>query len=118
MSAVFSGHGNGQELLKVKPCVYQACDLIKSRLFSTLCNDKISNKIIRLYVLTDRPVALEALTRPQSSLLSLFLEDKLLRHITMVAKFLDISKQWSCKYVRENETKKNDVDDFPVHDCT
>ena len=48
MSAVFSGHGNVQELLKVKPYVYQACDLIKSRLFSTLCNDKISNKIIRL----------------------------------------------------------------------
>ena len=48
MSAVFSGHGNVQDLLKVKPYVYQPCGLIKSRLFSTLCSDKISDKIIRL----------------------------------------------------------------------
>ena len=38
MSAVFWGHGNVQELLKVKSYVYQPCGLIKSRLFSTLCN--------------------------------------------------------------------------------
>ena len=38
MSAVFWGHGNVQELLKVKSYVYQPCGLIKRRLFSTLCN--------------------------------------------------------------------------------
>ena len=50
--------------------------------------------------------ALQGLTRPQSSLLSLFLEDKLLRHVTMVAKFLDISKPRSYKYVRKNKQKQ------------
>ena len=45
---------------------------------------------------------------------SLFLEDKFLRHVTMVAKFLDISKPRSYKYVRKNKKKKNrnDVDDL------
>ena len=34
-----------------------------------------------------------------------FLEDKLLLHVTMVAKFLDISQQWPCKYVKERKKK-------------
>ena len=38
-----------------------------------------------------------------------------LRHVTMVAKFLDLNRPWSCKYGR----KKDKIDtDFPVHDCT
>ena len=88
MSAVSWGHGNVQELLKVKSYVYfPPC-------------------VTSFDVLTDGPIALQGLTRPQSSLLSLFLEDKLLRHVTMVAKFLDISKPRSYKYVRKNKQKQ------------
>ena len=39
-----------------------------------------------------------------------------LRHVTMVAKFLDLNKPWSCKYGRKKD--KIDMFDFPVHDCT
>ena len=33
----------------------------------------------------------------------------------MVAKFLDLSKPWSCKYGRKNE--KIETCDFPMHEC-
>ena len=36
----------------------------------------------------------------------------------MVAKFLDLNKPWSCKYDRKKNEKKNDMYDFPVHNCT
>ena len=42
-------------------------------------------------------------------------EEKLLRHVAMVAKFMDLNKPWSCKYVRKTK-KLTRV--FPVHDCT
>lgn len=32
-------------------------------------------------------------------------EEKSLRHITMVAKFLDLSKPWSCKYGKRNPSR-------------
>ena len=38
--------------------------------------------------------------------------EKSSRHVTMVAKFLDPNKPWSCKYGRKK------LYDFPVHDCT
>ena len=43
-------------------------------------------------------------------------DEKLLCHIAMVAKFLDLNKPWPCKYGRKNENI--DIFDFPVHDCT
>ena len=39
-----------------------------------------------------------------------------LRHVTMVAKFLDLNRPWSCKYGRKKD--KIDMYDFPEHDCT
>ena len=42
-------------------------------------------------------------------------EEKLLRHVAMVAKFMDVNKPWSCKYGRKTK-KLTRV--FPVHDCT
>ena len=42
-------------------------------------------------------------------------EEKLLRHVAMVAKFMDLNKPWSCKYGRKTQ-KFTRV--FPVHDCT
>ena len=35
--------------------------------------------------------------------------------VSMVAKFLDLNKAWSCKYDRKKQ--KIDISDFPVHDC-
>ena len=42
-------------------------------------------------------------------------EEMSLHHMSMVAKFLDRNKAWSCKYVRKKQ--KIDIGDFPVHDC-
>ena len=36
--------------------------------------------------------------------------------MSMVAKFLDLNKAWSCKYDRKKQ--KIDISDFPVNDCT
>ena len=38
----------------------------------------------------------------------------------MVAKFLDLSKPWFCKYMygrKKTKKKKTDMYDFPEHDC-
>ena len=43
--------------------------------------------------------------------------EKLSCHVTMVAKFLDLNKLWSCKSGRK-KNEKIEVYDFPVHDCT
>ena len=43
------------------------------------------------------------------------IEKKSLRHVAMVAKFLDLNQQWSCKYGKEKKDKI-DMYDFPVHD--
>ena len=42
--------------------------------------------------------------------------EKSLRHVAIVAKFVDLNQPWSCKYGRKND--KNDMYDFPVHHCT
>ena len=32
-------------------------------------------------------------------------EEKSLRHVAMVAKFLDVNKPWTCKYTTEKKTR-------------
>ena len=44
------------------------------------------------------------------------LRKKSSRHVAVVAKFLDLSKPWSCKYGRKNE--KIDMCGFPMNECT
>ena len=43
-------------------------------------------------------------------------EETSLHHMSMVTKFLDRNKAWSCKYDRRKK-QKIDISDFPVHDC-
>ena len=48
-------------------------------------------------------------------------EEKSLRHVTMVAKLLDLNKAWSCKYGRKKKTKQkqnNLACMTTVYDCT
>ena len=48
-------------------------------------------------------------------------EEKSLRHVTMVAKLLDLNKAWSCKYGRKKKTKQtqnNLACMTSVYDCT
>ena len=44
-------------------------------------------------------------------------EEKSLRHVAMIPKFLDFNKPWSYQYGRK-KTENNDMYDFPVQDCT
>ena len=48
-------------------------------------------------------------------------EEKSLRHVTMVAKLLDLNKAWSCKYGKKKKTKQkqnNLACMTSVYDCT
>ena len=49
-------------------------------------------------------------------------EEKSLRHVTMVAKLLDLNKAWSCKYGRKKKPKQKRKNlacmTTPVLDCT
>ena len=47
--------------------------------------------------------------------LLIYREERSLRHVDMVTKFLNLNKPWSCKYGRK---KKIEMYDFSVHDCT
>ena len=42
-------------------------------------------------------------------------EEKSLRHVSMIAKFLDLIKLWSCKYCWEKKKEKIDMYHFPVY---
>ena len=44
--------------------------------------------------------------------------EKSLRHVAMVANFLDLNKPWSNKYHRKKNEKKKDMYPFPAHHCT
>ena len=55
------------------------------------------------------------------NLININREEKSLRHVTMVAKLLDLNKAWSCKYGRKKKTKQkqnNLVCMTSVYDCT
>ena len=44
--------------------------------------------------------------------------EKSLRHVAMVANFLDLNKPWSNKYRRKKNEQKHDIYPFPPHHCT
>ena len=118
MSAVFSGHGNVQELLKVKPYVYQPCGLMKSRLFFTLCNDKISSKSF-VFWCSYRWTCCFARS-DSSPVLSLvyFLRGQVVTSCYHGSKISGYQQTVVLQVCQKKRNKKNDVDDFPVHHCT
>ena len=71
--------------------------------------DKVSTKIqTRLHI--SRTFRVHANPVERSS--------KLLHHIVMVAKFLDLNNPWSCKYGSKNKKNWHVQYDFLMHDCT
>ena len=56
-------------------------------------------------------------TSADTTLFDLHNGDKALRHVAMVAIFLDLNNPRSCKYGRKKK-RKNALCDFPVHGCT
>ena len=56
------------------------------------------------------------MSRKHHSLGLCYREEKSLRHVVMVAKFLDLNTPWSRKYGRKKKHEKIDTHDFPVHD--